>query len=122
MHKNIDIAVRDHVMGWVTKPYFKPSSNISDAWQVIERLAELGYETLVRNCISDNCLGIRRGKAQIGDYFCNISKDDSINDLTHYHKAYAKTATLAICLASLKAVGVNIDDIEDYYLTSEIIH
>lgn len=115
MHKNVDIAVRDHVMGWVTKPYFKPSSNISDAWQVIERLAELGYETLVRNCISDNCLGILRGEAQIGDYLCNISKSTSINSLepSTCHKAYAKTATLAICLASLKAVGVNIDDIED---------
>lgn len=70
---------------------FEPSTNISDAWLVVERMRELGYffwiETLAQDC---------------GNYRVTfaITKDEYKT-----HSAISDTAPLAICNAALQALS-----------------
>lgn len=70
---------------------WSPSTNISDAWMVVERI---GHEFLVR----------KRKNGE--DFRAFIIETGGKEDYAH-----AKTAPLAICLAALKTVGVDADDI-----------
>ncbi|TCJ98221.1 UNVERIFIED_ORG: hypothetical protein BDK47_1187 [Anoxybacillus amylolyticus] len=105
----IDRLVAEKVMGWVQGEYAKdkwyykkneqiqgmakfindwnPSTNIADAWQVVEK-----FEIVEINRIMDG-------------YSCEITLFDPFR----IRRGEAKTAPLAICLAALKAVGVDVE-------------
>lgn len=131
-NRELDALVAEHVMGWVDfwqrgevvmmayppveqsmgfdaerHPVPAYSTDIAAAWGVMERMRELGYEfELYRRHI--NSLGVpslhpmiqaifrggfRRDKPRLRDYSC-LHEDDR----------------LAICLAALRAVGVEIPE------------
>ena len=65
------------------------STQIADAWLVVEKLQFEFTETVV-------------GWHEIQKWYCAL--DGHLHDLDKEHCAYADTAPLAICLAALKAV------------------
>lgn len=105
MSRKIDALVAEHVMGWARIPnskgrfmkwygplkknkYPNPqpySTDIAAAWQVVEKMGHIGlnWEPLVS------------------------SKWDCVFERT---STVAKTAPMAICLAALKAKGIQVDD------------
>ena len=98
-NREIDALVAEHVMGmerWDSSGMYSEivpilphySSNISDAWQVVEKIEG--------QILIDRTLG--------GRWVCEIL----VNQRTS-HMAEADTAEMAICLAALKAKGVDID-------------
>lgn len=114
--QNINELVATHVMGWrketvanisellpfydvwvegetkyVRVENFNPSTNIADAWEVVEKLSQFDQKYLVWHNESKVWCFVFAGGT-----FLRYSAD-------------AKTAPLAICLAALKAVGVDVD-------------
>jgi hypothetical protein len=122
-NKEIDILVAENVIGWIREErqhkdlgylvtaidwykitdgvrhnithkavYFKPSTNISDAWLVLEKLREIGIHSQIdvqkTTEYINQCMLHKKGLV-----LCRVSAD---------------TAPLAICMASLKAVGYEI--------------
>lgn len=73
------------VMGVVDVPEY--STNISDAWQVVKSLKDKYRVDLVVDVVD-----------------CYVAVMDSEN----MYEAFAQTAPMAICLAALKAVGVEV--------------
>ena len=72
---------------------FSPSTDISDAWRVVEKLKDSGFHVSIKmppKGKSDSCW------VSVKDYY--VGK---------YYVAYAVKTTLAICLAALKAVCVD---------------
>lgn len=67
------------------------STSIAPAWEVVEKL--------------DDCLHLREhGEEGIWEaWFCGLGEPENENRVAH-----ADTAPLAICLAALKAVGVEV--------------
>jgi hypothetical protein len=116
-YRKIDSLVAEKVMGWHNffnprngketwwvqveggtyqhvKENFNPSTNISDAWQVVEKLRnEHELEVIIE---TRECQTEVKAKGRLGGW---------ISDLY----GIAETAPLAICLASLKAKGIDID-------------
>ena len=111
--REIDRLVAEKVMDWVQGEYAKdkwyykkngqihgmakfvkdwnPSTNIADAWQVAEKLMKNGLFFNVLKWID-------------GDFVARFENHKvSV-------KAEAETAPLAICLAALKSVGVEVDN------------
>lgn len=106
-YREIDRLIAEKVMGWEV-PYeyddigimaytaerggfaFSPTTNIADAWQVLEKFKREGYLFTIKNTVGGN--------------YCFSLTD--WNDMCDTFTGEAKTATLAICLAALKAVGV----------------
>ncbi len=108
----IDALVAEKVMGWElswlgtdwreetnanthhhkrSKGDFLPSTNIQDAWLVVEKLK-------VEYWIEIN----------VGEkYLCDIGKYGIPGTIVQIE---AETASLAICLAALKAVGVEVEE------------
>jgi hypothetical protein len=72
---------------------FEPTKDIADAWQVVEKLIDEGYDINVYNHNKEFNVEI------------NIEEDDK--HLWFYGEA--DSAPLAICLAALKAVGVEVE-------------
>jgi Phage ABA sandwich domain len=74
---------------------WSPTSDIRVAWQVVEKLRDrYVYMNLTNNDDS---------------YCCELMEQDLENSSRYFtYYADAETAPLAICLAALKAVGVNI--------------
>lgn len=73
---------------------FSPSTNIQDAWLVVEKLKK------------DNTLiNINHHK---NGYYADIWFKD-LQGAVPYKDTYADTAPLAICLAALKSVGVEVE-------------
>jgi hypothetical protein len=104
----IDKLVHELVMKGDFDPEFSPSTKIEDAMKVEQRLFELGFEVLVRRCMSQRCGAISSGEADHGDFFCNVSKDgETYYAEKSYNKSVAKTMPLAICLSAIKAMGLN---------------
>lgn len=126
--QNIDELVATHVMGWKKeqtgkliewfkyygeKRYnisyqvsiFHPSTNIADAWTVVEKMNDHGYNVCL-NTAHETCGGVRRGEAKSGDLHCNFFKRN--DDVWTSNSVYADTAPLAISLAALKAIGVDV--------------
>lgn len=100
----LDGLIAEKVMGWKEDKYrgvmgwldghifhssFKPSTNIEDAWKVLEKLIQLGAE-------------INVGFYEQWD--CSIDYPIGCNWLVQ-----TETAPLAICLAALEAVGYNME-------------
>lgn len=105
--RELDRLVQEHIIGemvvWEEKPFIRArsigdddiqhySSNISDAWQIIEKLKDK--------------VDIGIFNDSLGNWNCKIldKSDWSLMEIE------AKTAPLAICLTALKVVGVEIDD------------
>lgn len=76
---------------------FEPSTDIRDAFRVVEKLRERKIFSLYDAWDEDD-----------NKIFCAVFE---YNDTYHVvdYTGYADTAPLAICLAALKAVGVNIE-------------
>jgi hypothetical protein len=103
----LDALVAEKVMGWeiwrhpygqieiITEDdtceieYFKPSTDMKTAWEVVEKFFRVDIETGFG--ANEHCVTIRNEDGWTKSY------------------AYAKTVQLAICLAALKAVGVEVD-------------
>lgn len=88
------VAVFDEKGNWGT---FKPTEWIQDAWQVVEKMRE-GRIFSLCDAWDENDEPIFYANFQYNDGYHVVNYD-----------AYAKTATLAICLAALKAVGVEVE-------------
>ncbi|WP_002145545.1 BC1872 family protein [Bacillus cereus] len=106
--KPIDELVAEKVMGWIKPPETsilksmwvetplgtvhpelpKFSTNIQDAWLVVEKFASEGLYFSIVKWID-------------GGYVVEIEKD-SLTEVGSYE---SKTAPMAICIAALKAVG-----------------
>jgi Phage ABA sandwich domain len=117
--REIDRLVAEKVMGW--EPFYddgdlisfvtefgtlffsdddesewNPTIDIADAWQVVEKLKNTG-DVLIAKDFDDN-----QWEVEI-----TIWQNESI----HKHFVVkAETAPLAICLAALKSVGVEVDN------------
>jgi hypothetical protein len=89
---DVDIPLRDYSIGTV-KEY---STNIKAAWEVVEKLAQMGYDVKINRLIHWNT-----------DYECLIGKDNWVD--MDYKYVGSDTAPMAICLAALKAVGVEVE-------------
>lgn len=83
------VAVFDEKGNWGT---FKPTEWIQDAWQVVEKFDKTDFR-VVRNY---------RGNYSAGLMYWN--KDTMVKV-----EAKAETAPLAICLAALEVVGVEVE-------------
>lgn len=119
--RELDVLVAEKVMGWTYKTFpegacphikhwysgeqymlMKPfSSDISAAWQVVEKLKErtnlfpqVGWVRVHDNTYQHRC-----------EIWMN---DPSAHKHGWLADEYADTAPLAICLATLKAVGVEV--------------
>ena len=74
--------------GWENPVFdFRPSEDISNAWKVVEKLE---FDVKVTKC-----------KSFVG-YQCHVFIPDKVQ------MCFAKTAPMAICLAALKSVGVDV--------------
>jgi hypothetical protein len=92
----MQFVYKDTGAALITKniPYY--SSNIADAWQVVEKLrSRYVYIDLTNN---DDL------------YCCELMEQDWENESRYFtYYTDAETAPLAICLAALKAVGVEVE-------------
>jgi hypothetical protein len=112
--RKLDALIAEKVMGWKLCPgetyvyetpdgdtkaiqFHKFSENIADAWLVLEKLKADGMDIMVRWAAKHS------GESYRDVWLCWIAKDGKVGDGTH-----ADTAPLAICLAALKAVGVEV--------------
>lgn len=86
------------VVSDVTIPYY--SSEIADAWQVVENLVELGYATSIEQGYLSKVWLVSLTKYQDTKDDSAIYRGTSVRG--------AETAPLAICLAALEAVGVTL--------------
>jgi Phage ABA sandwich domain len=72
---------------------FRPSENIFDAWKVVEKMKDKGFLFALKNTVG-------------GNYSFSLTDWGGMCDT---FSADSDTAQLAICLASLKAVGVEVE-------------
>lgn len=88
--RELDELVEQHVMdGDIGCFGFRPSTSILDAWQVVEKLTEKGNVVKIdQDFIGCTC---------------------SIGYAGHWAVEQSESAPQAICLAALKAVGVDIE-------------
>lgn len=110
--RELDALIAEKVMGWhklfggngiyyqnplsakaIVPPRF--SADISAAWQVVERLEELGYWTQLRTPVSLEHVGN-------GGYWCGFTLHGCNGRPDHWTSATSQP--LAICLAALRAV------------------
>jgi alkyl hydroperoxide reductase subunit AhpC len=104
--RELDALIAERVMGWkvvysdepvvvsASFPYpfpFNPSTDISDAWQVVEKLQSLGMTVHII-------------ASKDGWYSVDVWVDGTL-----LYTSDAETAPLAIVKASLKAKGVKIE-------------
>ncbi|GAQ18012.1 hypothetical protein OPHB3_1951 [Oceanobacillus picturae] len=75
---------------WTLKQLWKPSERIDHAWEVVEKL----HMTVTPQCGAPEEMN------------CHAEVDNQ--PFGNYYEAFAKTAPLAICLAALKTVGVEV--------------
>lgn len=90
-NRQIDMLVIDNVMGIGERcvvSFFSPSTTISHAWQVIDQFPEMVEVLKVR---SDN-------------YVCYVHEGEC-----DQYVATASTAPMAICIALLKAKGIEVN-------------
>ena len=83
---------------WVELPHY--STDIAAAWQVVEKMRSSGWRFEAFDTIRDSWL-VRFGKGEFNHYENEWSKE---------HISDENSCTLAICLAALKAVGVEVSE------------
>jgi hypothetical protein len=107
----LDVLVAVHVMGWTEEPGFGlmnveqfmeidgpfcPSSNIKDAWAVVQRMSVIKQ----RNSIWWNCTA--------GAFVCiDMGGDEFPKSLARIMYDCPDKMPLAICLAALESFGVS---------------
>lgn len=92
----------------VTRRYdFSPTTRIQDAWVVVEKMKEKGHRTIL-NMASKEYIEVILGNIEEGDWHCNMSTGSMEGGTYKPCRAHAESASLAICLAALKAVGVEV--------------
>jgi hypothetical protein len=93
--REIDRLVAEIVMGWEGGKYaygsWFPTTDIRDAWKVVEKLSKDGFDFQVWR--------------EKGKYNVEFAKDFFYS----FGFAESKNVSLAICLAALKAVGVEVE-------------
>jgi hypothetical protein len=77
------------------------STNIADAWLVVEKMIELGWQYEVQ--------GWGKQHGHHSTFITWVPHNGGMKQIIHHEEA--ETAPLAICLAALKACGVSIDGI-----------
>lgn len=97
-------------------PDFRPSTDIAAAWEVVEKISQLFKDKMIKwsdsLLMEELCNGIRIQK--VDDYWKAglTSGEDSLHGEEHpfmaNRSAVGETAPHAICLAALKAVGVEV--------------
>lgn len=104
-NREINQLVAHHVMGWTyfdaprgyRGNWWQPTENITDAWKVVEKMG-CEYEIIISKhkdgMILANCL---------------FMDDKGKVDFDKWYSATADIAPMAICLAALKAKGVEYD-------------
>lgn len=105
MFIKINEELAKKVMGYKDAKGFNPTSNIEDAWTLLEKLESLGLHFLVRN----SGRGERDSITQKG-YFCNIRSND---DLGTMRKTVAVSAPLAISFGACLVFDINASVFED---------
>jgi hypothetical protein len=101
---HLDSLIQECVMGWKGYyPFFNPSTNIKHAYELEQKLYELGFQVLTKRCTGSSCGLLRWKEAEEGDFFCNVSKNSKEGSVKS--KSVAKTLQRAICYSALKAVG-----------------
>lgn len=87
-NREIDKLIAEKVMGWETEPFgpFFPSTNIQDAWSVVEKLN----------------FDVKVTKYKDSGYQCHVFIPSNVQ------MVFAESAPMAICKAALKAVGIEI--------------
>ena len=105
--RELDALVAKHVMGWdalliklrdkrlIPLPAY--STSISDAWEVAEKLSDLGWYTNIERYTRKNW------RVTLDKFVEEGESDDNIPSY-----GWSDTAPHAICLAALKAVGVEL--------------
>lgn len=114
-HRRIDVLVAEHVMGQKRvadcglglescpgryEPLvFRPclafySSNIEDAWKVVEHYAEAEFVAVA----------VDFDQGEVNPWICVLQKSHALP----VFEAAAHTASLAICLAALRCEGVEV--------------
>jgi hypothetical protein len=93
----IDKLIAERVMGWSSDSLlfgdWNPTTNLSDAWVVVEELNLLWCDVG-----RENCGGVR--------YDCTLYDRSDLSDKVN---VTADTPAKAVCLAALKFKGVKID-------------
>lgn len=74
----------DENEGWHLKQLWKPTTNIDDAWLVAEKFEYIDIEK------------------NAGHYYCALMNEQ-------FYQGDASRAPLAICIAALKSVGVEVE-------------
>ena len=93
--RELDALVAEKVMGHGSQFNFSPSTNIADAWLVVEKLKEHDKDVI---CIS---VGWLMGADKFPDIYRAVVAWREHRSI----QADAETAPHAICLAALKAIG-----------------
>jgi len=75
--------------------FWKPTTNIADAWKVVEKLQKDGWHIELYNENEKWCF--------------DLTKYNEFMFVDRFYRASAEDASLAICLAALKAVGVEVE-------------
>ncbi|WP_049680939.1 BC1872 family protein [Peribacillus loiseleuriae] len=109
MGYEIDRLIAEKVMGWTSDGYlyhdmitgdmcsineFRPSEDLEDAWLIVEKISYGNTELI---------FDLELRYKGFWAYFTDGKSDD-------YSSEQEKTAPLAICVAALKATGVNIEE------------
>ena len=124
-----DALVAEKVMGYTWAPRFNcfadslgeplarsfnPSDSIEDAWRVVEKMAlnslSLVLFTPGSSNVCDGCFAVSRYRAYFQTTLTECDEGgDLITGWGGGEEADADTAPLTICLAALRAVGVEIE-------------
>lgn len=81
---------------WAIAHMWKPTTNIQDAWEVVKKLNEK-FTVDIRDTLNDGA------ECYLYEFH------EETESLFLYTAADGETAPLAICLAALKAVGVEVE-------------
>lgn len=93
---NVCSAWIDNQNGWCLKQLWNPSRDMRDAWKVVKKLNEI-FTVDVQDTLND------------GASCCLYEFQEETESLIPYSATEAETAPLAICLAALKSVGVEVE-------------
>jgi len=93
-----------------TRQWFNPSTSIADAWRVVEKIIARGREgTLCHPGLRDPVVKVGMSEA---DIFCEIFESSTgyvgVPVFRESIVIYSSSAPHAVCIAALKAVGVEV--------------
>lgn len=110
-HRKLDALVAEKVMNGKTPGDWHPSTDIADAWEVVEATSLRYREGLFGVNVCRTAAGNPAYSYDATIYERIYGKDGWATD-DYKFCAHAPTAPLAICLAALKAKGVDTKEFE----------